>query len=359
MMHYPLLRINTQAIRYNIRAILQKLNQWQLRAVAITKGFCADLPLVKLFLEEGITCFGDSNPGNLLKIKHAFSSRNSDLQLYLIRLPMSSEIRLIVDNNIVPFVSNFESLQLLNHAAYKVGKFQKVILAVEGGDAREGFLEEEILGDFNFKALKHIDIVGLGATLACLSGVLPDLDVVARLVALKKQLEKKLDKELTLSVGGTTFLELWEGESLPRGVDEIRMGEAFLFGHDISRKKAFPWLNQDAFEVVAEIVEVKRKQPLWGKARGFDAFGKTSAFSLSREEKERALVAIGKQDVDENQLYPEDKNVTIIGATSNYLVLDVSKSSQNYKPGDTLSFRAGYGAVLRAFLSPYVSRIYF
>ncbi|MCD6156487.1 MAG: alanine racemase [Candidatus Atribacteria bacterium] len=357
MSSYPLLKINTKAIRYNLKAILQKLNQWKLRPVAITKGFCADLPLVRLFLEEGITCFGDSNPSNLLKIKRFFSCKN-DLQLYLIRLPMNSEIQLIIDNNLIPFVSNIETLKSLNYIAHKEAKIQKVILAIEGGDAREGFLEEELLNDFDFNTLKHIDIIGLGTTLACLNGVLPDLEIVNQLVNLKKQLERKLNRELILSVGGTTFLELWERNPLPEGIDEIRMGEAFLFGHDMSRKEAFSWLSQDTFEISAEIVEIKKKQPLWKKARGFDAFGESSTSLLDGGKKKRALLAIGKQDIDENQLYPKDKNVTIVGATSNYLVLDLSKSSRDYKVGDKLNFRAGYGAVLRAFLSPYVSKIY-
>ena len=74
--------------------------------------------------------------------------------------------------------------------------------------------------------------------------------------------------------------------------------------------------------------------------------------------RKRALVAVGLQDIDDTQLFFEDRNVTIIGATSNYLVLDCEESQHDYRIGDLVRFQAGYGTVLRAFLSPYVQKRY-
>jgi predicted amino acid racemase len=233
-----------------------------------------------------------------------------------------------------------------------------VVLAVEGGDGREGFLFEELPQTLEvLRRLFWVSLRGIATTLACLSGVLPDREVVERLLWVKRFFAEELQKEVVLSVGGTTFLSLWEEGRPPEGVDEVRFGEALLFGSDISRRRNIPWLKQGAFAILAEVVEVRVKEPLQGKALGYDAFGRPCALQASGPRR-RILVALGKQDVDEEQLYFDDERVTIVGATSNYLVLDVEESQRPYRVGDVISFRAGYGAVLRAFLSPYVEKVY-
>jgi len=40
------------------------------------------------------------------------------------------------------------------------------------------------------------------------------------------------------------------------------------------------------------------------------------------------------------------------------LVLDCEESQHDYRIGDLVRFQAGYGTVLRAFLSPYVQKRY-
>lgn len=70
------------------------------------------------------------------------------------------------------------------------------------------------------------------------------------------------------------------------------------------------------------------------------------------------ILALGKQDSDEHQLYFADENAKIVGATSNYLVIDIEESNRVYQLGEVVQFQAGYGAVLRAFLSPYVRKVY-
>lgn len=353
---YPRLEINLEVIQSNVITLLEQCKKWCIRPVFVTKGFLADFPLVKMLYETEVRNFADSNLVNLLRIRTLFGQ---SARLTLIRLPMRGELETIYEHNIIPFVSHWGALQDINAVAGKKKKKQKVILAVESGDAREGFLPDELLrvGE-RMRELPWVAIEGVGSTLACLNGILPNSVTMRWLIEFKEELGKKLGgQKIFLSVGGTTFIELWENEGNWDGVDEIRFGEAFLFGSDISRKRDINWLRQGAFTVWAEIVEVYSKRVARDSVRGFDAFGGIASTSTWGQRR-RALLALGKQDIDENQLYFPGEGVKIVGATSNYLVVDIEESEKDYRVGDVVGFRAGYGAVLRAFLSPYVEKVY-
>lgn len=352
---YPRLEVDLDVLEENARILLEKCYTWRVSPVVVTKGFLADPVLVRVFWEAGFLKFADSNLANLVKLRRLLGPQ---AELFLIRLPMLEELGALSAYDIFPFVSHIEVLECLHSVARESKKVQSVVLAVEGGDGREGMLPEEVPQVAEFiRRLPYLSIHGIATTLACLSGVLPDRSALARLVETKEFLQEVLGKNIALSVGGTTFLTLWEEGDPPQGVDEIRFGEALLFGSDISRKRDIPWLRQGAFTIAAEVVEVRTKEPLRGGALGYDAFGERPPQALSGPRR-RVLVAVGRQDVDENQLYFDDAHVTIIGATSNYLVLDVEESRRPYRVGDIIFFRAGYGAALRAFLSPYVEKVY-
>lgn len=356
MARYPRLEVNLQVIERNVSTILTRCQKWQMRPVFVTKGFLADFPLVQLLYEMGVRNFADSNLANLVRMRTFFGQ---EVRLSLIRLPMIQELGTIVENECIPFISHWETLERTNTVAQKRRKVQEVVLAIEMGDAREGFLPEELfhIGE-RVKDFPWVSVVGTASTLACLNGVLPNEKILQQLIKYKEDLKKELRKEdFFLSVGGTTFFELWEENTRWEGVDELRFGEAFLFGSDISRKKIIPWLEQGAFRIWAEIVEIRSKEIDPHSGQGFDAFGE-SVHPHFQGKRKRALLALGKQDIDEHQLYFADSGATIVGATSNYLVVDVEDSTKEYQVGDVLCFRAGYGAALRAFLSPYLEKVY-
>ena len=53
-----------------------------------------------------------------------------------------------------------------------------------------------------------------------------------------------------------------------------------------------------------------------------------------------------------------DEGVEIIGASSDHLIVDVTDCEKEFKTGDRICFRLGYFAVMRAFTSKYVEKIY-
>ena len=354
---YPLLEINLSKLRQNIEILQKKCAGWNLEPVAVTKGFCADLKIAHILFDAGIRSFADSNLSNIIKLIDQF---HRQARYYLIRLPMKEEVDAIIQNQIIPMVSQLETLEFFNQRASQMHIRPSIMLAVETGDGREGFLPEELLMNTEkLRSLKNVSIIGVGTSLACLSGTLPQRESVETLHRLKHQLEYQLDiPNLIVSVGGTTFFSVWEKSPHLKKATQIRCGEAFLFGSDISRKRNLNWLHQGIFHIEAEIVEVKRKKPD-SSNRGFDAFGRVCSVSTENQfPRKRALIATGLQDIDDTQLFFNDENVTILGATSNYLVLDCEGSQHEYRVGDLVRFQAGYGAVLRAFLSPYVQKRY-
>ena len=56
--------------------------------------------------------------------------------------------------------------------------------------------------------------------------------------------------------------------------------------------------------------------------------------------------------------HPLDEKVDVLGASSDHLILDVTKSDKEYHIGDTVRFTLDYGAVLRLATSEYVTKEY-
>jgi predicted amino acid racemase len=87
-----------------------------------------------------------------------------------------------------------------------------------------------------------------------------------------------------------------------------------------------------------------------------DAFGGKPVFQDNGIIK-RAIVAAGRQDVKHDGLTPKDKGIMILGASSDHMILDVSKAEKEYKIGDPIEFDVNYGAMLAAATSEYVNKI--
>ena len=73
---------------------------------------------------------------------------------------------------------------------------------------------------------------------------------------------------------------------------------------------------------------------------------------------ERGIVARGKQDTEPDSMVPLDETIDILGASSDHLILDVSKSDADYTVGDIVRFRLGYSAMLKCATSIYAERVY-
>jgi len=71
----------------------------------------------------------------------------------------------------------------------------------------------------------------------------------------------------------------------------------------------------------------------------------------------RAILALGRQDLQVECLIPKRPGVTILGASSDHLVLDVTETSPPVRLGEELEFRPLYGAVATAMSSAVATQI--
>jgi predicted amino acid racemase len=192
--------------------------------------------------------------------------------------------------------------------------------------------------------------------MGCFGGVLPSVDNLGLLVRLTREIENRLGSRLELvSGGGTSSLLLLEDGLLPVGVNQLRVGEGILLGTDTTNQRSIPGLHQDAFRLQAEVIELKDKPSLPIGEIGRDAFGQIPKF-VDLGNRKRAIVALGRQDVNIEGIWPLTPGITILGASSDHLILDVSDSEVDIEMGGEIGFGLSYAGLLSACQSRYIDK---
>lgn len=346
---YPRINIHLDAITENTQHMVSVCAKHNVKPAGVTKLACALPEVAKAILAGGITLLADSRLRNLKKIKNLHS------QTLLLRLPALSEVDDVVEFADISLNSELVTLQALSDAALVKGKRHQVIVMHDLGDLREGgFFEEETLALCREAIhLPGIELVGLGTNLACYGGVEPTYDNQNQLVALARQIEEENDITFQFISGASSAgLGLMMRSELPSGVNQLRLGASLLMGIGLNDDPV-PHTRQDTFQLEAEIIEIKVKPSVPVNSTALDAFGNKPEF-VDRGLRRRALCAIGKQDVDISQLTPVDKNIIVIGGSSDHLILDINDCNQDYKIGTAVKFDLSYSAVLQCMTSEYV-----
>lgn len=142
---------------------------------------------------------------------------------------------------------------------------------------------------------------------------------------------------------------------LPGGITQLRIGEGIMLGCETLERKPMPGLHTDAFTAVAEIIEFRKKPSLPIGRIAQDVFGNVPVFE-DRGIHQRAILALGRQDVIFDGLTPLDAGVEILGGSSDHLLVEIS--GRTAVVGEELRFRPDYGAVLTLNTSPYVQKVY-
>jgi predicted amino acid racemase len=242
-------------------------------------------------------------------------------------------------------------------AAIRSGKVHDVILMVDFGDLREGIWSDDVI-PFVREAirLEGIRIKGIGTNLACFGGVVPSEDNMNQLVELANEIEYRFTIPFEWISGiNSSGLELIASGKMPQQINHARIGEAILLGRETIHRKPWSGTFQDAFVLYAEVLELKRKPSIPVGERSEDAFGMLTDFE-DRGTILRALINVGREDIDINGITPLDSRIDILGGSSGYLVLDVSAMEDTIAVGDELSFTLNYSALLTAMTSEYVTK---
>jgi len=350
----PRLEINTQRIAENAREIIQRCHASHIQVACVGKVVCAQ-PEVILALEDGgADMLADSRLENLAEMRKT----GTRLPLMLLRIPTPSRAYETVQLADISLVSDAGTIKKLSNAAVTLGKNHKIILMIDLGDLREGVWPDRVEKTLRSAiSLRNIEIIGLGANLACYGGVIPTTEKMQQLVTLRDEMEKTLGTSLPLLSGGNSAnLPLLISGGMPPEINMLRIGESILLGRNVLDRTPFPGTRQDTFQLVAEIIELERKPSIPIGLRGQDAFGGEPEF-VDRGTRKRAICNLGRQDVVIDNLAPVDPGIIILGGSSDHLLLDMEDAEQIYDTGDEVHFLPGYAALLAASTSPYVKKV--
>ena len=141
---------------------------------------------------------------------------------------------------------------------------------------------------------------------------------------------------------------------MPARINQLRIGAAILRGENSITGETLPWLRGDAFTLEAELVEIKTKHSLPEGETGRDAFGRVQTFE-DRGERVRGIVNLGRVDMRPEGLTARDADVEVTTASSDHLIVDLT-AAKRFAVGDAIRFDMDYGALVQAFLSPYVEK---
>lgn len=353
---YPKLVIDLNKIKNNLDKITDMVKGYGCSLMIVTKGYCADMEIYKILEQSNVDYLADSRIQNLKRYEGTTKER------VLLRLPMNSESEEVVRYSDISLNSEITTIQKLNESAAKQNKVHKILLMIDLGDLREGIFfknEDEIYNAVEeILKLKNIKLFGLGVNLTCYGAVIPKKDNLSVLVEIAAKIEKKYNIKLKMISGGnSSSVYLIGKKELPEGINNLRVGEAFLLGDETAYSQMLEGFYDDAFTLEAEIIELKEKQSVPVGETGVDAFGNKPVYE-DRGIIKRAIIAVGRQDVDPDNLHPIDSKIDILGASSDHLILDMTKSDKEYKVGDIVNFKLSYSSLLRATTSSYVDRAY-
>ena len=349
-MNAPRIEIDLHQVEHNTRVLVGRLAARDVHVVGVTKATLGSPAVAAAMLRGGAVGLGDSRVENLARL----AALDVAVPRTLIRSPMVSQVRRVVRAATASLNTAPAVVSALDDAACQAGLRHDVVLMVELGDLREGIGVDDVAAAVRLVLRSaSLRLLGLGANLACQNGVVPDdrnMGVLHRLVD-----RVEADHGLVLDVvsGGNSASLDWALTTGRLGrTNELRLGEAILLGTEPLQRSPIAGLHTGAFTLVGEVIEVAEKpaQP-WGR-RAQAAFGAPPS-RTGRGSRRQAIVALGRQDVDVDGLTPP-AGVVVLGMSSDHLVLDIGDHGVGV--GDELRFGLGYGALVRAMTSPFVTR---
>lgn len=323
----------------------------------VTKLLCGNTIYIKEIIALGVVEMHDSRISNLKKIK----ALNPNIQTVYIKPPAKRSIERIVRYADVSFNTEKYTIQLLSEEAQRQNKIHKIIIMIEMGDLREGVMGEELINFYgDILKLPNIEIRGIGTNLNCLSGVMPTQDKLIQLSLYKQLIEAKFNITIPWVSGGTSVaIPLILKNARPMAVNHFRVGEALFFGKDLFTGLTIEGMHNDVFKLFAEIIEITEKPDTPTGELGENVAGK--AFTVASDvdfssSSVRAILDIGLLDMQPQYLQAEDEKITIVDASSDMLVIDISNSDTRYKIGDLVSFKIQYMGALYLLNSDYVEK---
>jgi len=349
--------IDLDALRHNLDAVRRWTAANRAELTVVTKALCGHRPTLQALQTIGVRSIADSRLENLRAVDRSVDGTET----WYLRPPHHSALDEVVALSDVSLNTELEVLEALDAEAGRQGRTHRVVIMIELGDLREGVLPGHLTRMYEeVFTLPHIDVVGIGANLGCLSGAVPSIDELMQLVLYRELLELKFQRRLPLiSAGTSAVLPLLLDGSLPPAVNHFRVGETILLGTEPVTGEVMRGLRGDVVTVEAEVVEVKEKSLTpTGETTDMTPFASVQGDEeiAPGQRGYRAVVTLGQVDTDIASLQPVNPHHQLAGASSDVTVVNLGDGPSGIRVGDTLRFRPGYAALVRLMNNPYTEK---
>ncbi|WP_235641402.1 alanine/ornithine racemase family PLP-dependent enzyme [[Limnothrix rosea] IAM M-220] len=343
------MEIDLSKIRANTRILADLYGAQGISIMGVSKAVLGEPAIIEAMVQGGVKFIADSRLENIQRMQAAGISTD-----FVLLRTAPSQAELIVEIVDISLNSELETIRKIAYYAGLSNKIHRIILMVELGDRREGILPCD-LAEFIGEVLKlsQIKLVGLGCNLACYGGIKPDDQNMHGLSEQVELLERKFLIDFSIVSGGNSANYDWYKETQAVGrVNNLRLGESIFLGCETVYGNVIPGLQTKAFQLVAEVIESKKKPSLPFGEICRDAFGNVPIFQ-DQGIHQRSIIALGKQDTLVSGL-SLDRPLKILGSSSDHLILDSGK--HNLQVGDAVNFSLNYGSLLRAMTSPFIRK---
>lgn len=353
---YPMVELDLKKFRNNIDQAVERCGKLGIGLAGVIKGFTGIPEGAKQFAEAGCEFIASSR----LEQIQGCIDYGIKATYMLIRVPMLSEIEEAIRITDISLNSEVEVLKALNKEALKQGKVHKVVIMIDLGDLREGFWDKKEFLDAALMVENECDglyLAGVGTNLGCYGSILATPEKMNELIADAEMIEKAIGRTLDMISGGaTTSFPMVLNNTMPKRINNLRMGEGIILAKDLKDlfRLDMSFMYQDAFTLKAEIIELKDKPSYPVGQLSFDAFGNVGTYE-DRGNRKRALLGIGKVDIAyPDMIYPRDKGVEVMGASSDHLIIDVEDAERAFEVGDIVEFDLCYATIVFVTNSPNV-----
>ena len=348
------IEVDCERVRRNAAAVVAMCAARGIEVAGVTKGCCGEPQIARAMLAGGVAQLAESRLPNVRRLRDA----GIDAEVLLVRLPALSEADDVVALTQYSLNSEVEVVRALSRAAQAQGRRHGVILMIETGDRREGVMPEDaVAAAAEIAALPGIELSGVGTNLSCIGGVICTIENQNLVVETAEQIERALGIRLRWVSGGHTGSLPWVNENtLPARINHLRVGEGILNGTEQCTWYELPVPHRDAFRVYAEVIELKTKPSLPEGPIGPDAFMNIPHWE-DQGLRRRAILALGEHDLRTNCLLPTRPGVSIVGASSDHLVVDVTEADPPVRLGEELEFDVLYAAMATAWASSCITNV--
>ena len=350
----PQITIDLARIEHNAKAVVSRCADEGIKVFGVTKGTCGMPHVARAMLRGGVVGLAESRFENIRRMRDS----GIDCPIMLLRSPPLSRAEEVVRTVEISLQSELTIIREISRVAERLGRVHDMILMIDLGDLREGIWPSDLIPTIDeIMKLPGVRIAGVGTNLSCFGAIIPTRENLSQLEAHAYKVERITGLPLDwVSGGNSSSLPLLLAGGMPKGINNLRIGEAILQG-GLETFLEEPWdaLDRGAFRLSGELLEVKTKPSMPIGESGLDAFGNKPNF-VDEGDRLRAIANIGREDVIVEGMTPLHRGVRVIGASSDHLVLDITDAKPALRVGDRVDFQLTYGAMLTVMTSEYVEK---